>query len=136
MAKFDWKKVIGWAVAAAVVVGVVWHNALEVSKSNAHKIMGFVPLTGKLASAGISEGRGVEIVVDDWNQKGKVLEWTIKRSIEKDNTIVVEWFFKCEFEGNIDGFDGVTIADFDKEGKINRLCEFQSKPDHYYPYGE
>lgn len=51
---------------------------------------------------------------DDWNQKGKVLEWTIKRSIEKDNTIVVECFFKCEFEGNIDGFDGVTIADFDK----------------------
>ena len=73
---------------------------------------------------------------DDWNQKGKVLEWTIKRSIEKNNTIVVEWFFKCEFEGNIDGFDGVTIADFDKEGKINRLCEFQSKPDYYYPYGE
>ena len=73
---------------------------------------------------------------DDWNQKGKVLEWTIKRSIEKDNTIVVEWFLKCEFEGNIDGFDGVTIADFDKEGKINRLCEFQSKPNHYYPYGE
>ena len=73
---------------------------------------------------------------DDWNQKGKVLEWTIKRSIEKEKTIVVEWFFKCEYEGNIDGFDGVTIADFDKEGKIKHLCEFQSKPDHYYPYGE
>ena len=73
---------------------------------------------------------------DDWNQKGKVLEWIIKRSIEKDNTIVVEWFFKCEFEGNIDGFDGVTIADFDEEGKIKHLCEFQSKPDHYYPYEE
>ena len=67
---------------------------------------------------------------DDWNQKGKVLEWTIKRSIEKENTIVVEWFFKCEFEENIEGFDGVTIADFDKEGKIKRLCEFQSKSDH------
>ena len=73
---------------------------------------------------------------DEWNQKGRVLEWTIKRSIEKENTIVVEWFFKCEYEGNIDGFDGATIADFDKEGKIKRLCEFQSKPDHYYPYGE
>ena len=73
---------------------------------------------------------------DEWNQKGRVLEWTIKRSIEKENTIVVEWFFKCEYEGNIDGCDGVTIADFNKEGKIKRLCEFQSKPDHYYPYGE
>ena len=72
----------------------------------------------------------------DWNQKGRVLDWTIKHLIEKDNTIVAEWFFKCEFEGNVDQFDGVTIADFDKNGKIKRLCEYQSRSDHYYPYGE
>ena len=82
MSKMNWKKVIGWGVAALVVIGVVWHNALEVSKSNAHKIMGFVPLTGKLASAGISEGRGVEIVVDDWNQKGGLLGQKIEAVLE------------------------------------------------------
>ena len=28
----------------------------------------------------------------------------------------------------------VTIADFDKDMKILKLCEFQSKAEHYYPY--
>jgi len=71
----------------------------------------------------------------DWNQKGRVLEWTIKRMVEQDKTIVVEWYFSCDYEGNVDGFDGVTIADFNDTGKIFRLREFQSKPEHNYPYG-
>ena len=71
----------------------------------------------------------------DWNQKGRVLEWTIKRTVEHDKTIVVEWYFSCDYEGNVDGFDGVTIADFNDTGKIFRLREFQSKPEHNYPYG-
>lgn len=70
----------------------------------------------------------------DWNKQGRVLEWNIKRIIEQGSTLVAEWYFECEYVGNIDGFDGVTIADFNDEGKICRLSEFQSKPDHYYPY--
>ena len=31
-------------------------------------------------------------------------------------------------------FDGVTIADFNADGRIEKLSEFQSKSDHYYPY--
>ena len=34
---------------------------------------------------------------DDWNKEGSVLEWPIKRTIEKGNTIVVEWYFKCDY---------------------------------------
>ncbi|WP_455717050.1 nuclear transport factor 2 family protein [Anaerosporobacter sp.] len=71
-----------------------------------------------------------------WNNKGKVLEWTIKRVIQQNNTIVVEWYFKCDYANNIDGFNGVTIADFDDSMRISKLCEFQSKADHYYPYEE
>lgn len=48
----------------------------------------------------------------------------------------MEWYFKCDYDKNIDGFDGVTIADFDGDMKIVKLCEFQSKEEHYYPYGE
>ena len=70
---------------------------------------------------------------EDWNKLGRVLEWDIKRIMEHGDTIVAEWWFKCEYGGNIDGFDGVTIADI-KDGKIYRLSEFQSDPDHYYPY--
>ena len=71
----------------------------------------------------------------DWHKKGKVLEWTIKRIIEQNHTLIVEWYFKCNYDGNVDGFDGVTIADFD-DMRIFRLHEFQSKSEHTYPYGE
>ena len=71
---------------------------------------------------------------DEWNRHGRVLEWTIKRTVTHDKTLVAEWYFKCDYEGNIDGFDGVTIADFNDEGKIFCLKEFQSKADHVYPY--
>lgn len=83
------------------------------------------------------EYRGISQIIKwftEWNQNGKVLEWTIKRTIEQNNTLVIEWYFKCSVGGNIDGFDGVTIADFDDNMRINRLCEFQSKTEHYYPY--
>ena len=73
---------------------------------------------------------------EEWNSKGRVLEWTIKQTIEHKQTIIAEWYFKCSYEGNIDGFDGVTIADFDNNGKIVLLREFQSKAEHYCPYGE
>lgn len=73
---------------------------------------------------------------EEWNNKGRVLEWTIKQTIEHNKTIIAEWYFKCNYEGNTDGFDGVTIADFDDNGKIVSLREFQSKAEHYFPYGE
>lgn len=44
--------------------------------------------------------------------------------------------FECDYEGNVDGFDGVTIAEFDADMKICDLKEFQSKAEHNYPYGE
>ena len=72
----------------------------------------------------------------DWNEKGTVLQWDIKQCIEQDNTVVVEWYFKCDYEGNVDGFDGATIAKFDDSHKIYDLKEFQSKAEHYQPYGK
>lgn len=73
---------------------------------------------------------------NEWNKNGRVLEWTIKRIFHQDNTVIAEWYFKCEYNNNIDGFDGVTIADFNEDIKIVKLCEFQSKAEHYYPYKE
>ena len=82
--------------------------------------------------------RGISQVLqwfEEWNRHGRVLRWDIKRVFESGNTIIAEWYFECEYEGNVDGFDGVTVADFDGERIVN-LSEFQSKPEHYYPYGE
>ncbi|MBQ2770001.1 MAG: nuclear transport factor 2 family protein [Clostridia bacterium] len=71
-----------------------------------------------------------------WNERGRVLEWRIKRVLQENKTLVAEWYFQCQYEGVIDGFDGVSIVDFDDEMKIVKLREFQSKAEHYFPYGE
>ena len=55
----------------------------------------------------------------DWNNGNSVLKWDIKNKIEYENTIVVEWFFECEYDKNIDGFDGVSIIEFDEVVKLN-----------------
>lgn len=72
----------------------------------------------------------------EWNKKGQVLEWTIKKMIQQDAIVVAEWYFKCNYNGNIDGFDGVTIAEFNNNLKISKLREFQSKAEHYFPFEE
>ena len=64
----------------------------------------------------------------DRNQKGTVLEWTIRRTFVQGRTRIAEWYFQCDCEGTVDGFDGITVADFDENGKIAHLCEFQSNP--------
>ncbi len=55
--------------------------------------------------------------------------------IVSGNTAVVEWYFQCDYEGNVDGFDGEAIAEFEDDMKICDLKEFQWKADYYYPYG-
>lgn len=72
----------------------------------------------------------------DWNRKGKVLEWRIKKFLHQGNDTVAEWYFCCEFEGERGGFDGVSWVQFDEAGKICQLKEFQSKAEHIFPYGE
>ena len=42
---------------------------------------------------------------DDWNQNGKVFEWTIRRVIELASTIVAEWYFVCNYDGKTEGFE-------------------------------
>jgi len=73
---------------------------------------------------------------NDWNNKNSVLRWDIKRYIECNNIIVVEWFFECEYEENVSGFDGVSIIEFEKNDKIILIKEFQSKAEHTFPYGK
>ena len=85
------------------------------------------------------EYRGLSQIIrwfTEWNERGRVLEWRIKRALQENKTLVAEWYFQCRYEGVIDGFDGVSIVDFDDEMKIVKLREFQSKAEHYFPYGE
>lgn len=81
---------------------------------------------------------GIEQVLrwfEDWNAKGSVLKWDIKQITVVNKTAFAEWYFECDYEGNIGGFDGVTIAKFNESMKIYDLREFQSKAEHFRPYG-
>lgn len=72
---------------------------------------------------------------DDWNEKGSVLEWRIDRVSAVDRRCFVEWFFRCDYEGSIGQFDGVSVIEFDAENKISLIKEYQSKHEHHLPYG-
>jgi len=72
---------------------------------------------------------------EDWHDHGDVLVWNINRFIHEGNTVVVEWYFKCDYDEEISEFNGVSIIVFNNENKIINLKEFESKKEHYYPYG-
>lgn len=71
---------------------------------------------------------------DDWNTQGRVLEWRIKAVYVQECTAVAEWYFCCDYRGNVAGFDGVSIVQFDGDGKIVSIKEFQSRAEHEFPY--
>ena len=44
----------------------------------------------------------------DWNINGAVLKWKIKKFIHQGMFTVVEWYFECDYNNEIGGFDGVS----------------------------
>jgi len=70
----------------------------------------------------------------DWCRHATVLEWKVKQFISQDKVTVVEWYFECNFDGVIYGFDGVSIIEFDNDEKICSIKEFKSKEEHNSPY--
>lgn len=71
----------------------------------------------------------------DWNLKGRVLKWDILNMDHTGNTYYVTWYFECDFEGEVEGFDGLSVIRFDEDSKIIAIDEYQSKHEHHYPYG-
>lgn len=71
---------------------------------------------------------------DDWNQQGKVLTWNIKNFYQDRDMCIVEWYFECDYNHHIDGFDGVSLILFNNKNEIISIKEFQSKSVHYLPY--
>lgn len=70
----------------------------------------------------------------DWNKRGTVRQWDVKQCISIENITIVEWYFKCEYDNVVDGFDGVSIVKFNDDNKITELKEFKSNSEHYFPY--
>lgn len=70
---------------------------------------------------------------EKWNKQGKVIAWPIEKILINENTCIVEWHFKCNYQKKISEFDGVSIIDFNDQNKIISVKEYQSKSQHYYP---
>ena len=75
-----------------------------------------------------------DIAVHD--KQGKVIAWPIEKILINENTCIVEWHFKCNYQKKISEFDGVSIIDFNDQNKIISVKEYQSKSQHYYPYSK
>ena len=73
---------------------------------------------------------------ENWNKQGKVIAWPIERLITNGDTSIAEWHFKCNYQGKISEFDGVSIIEFNDQNKIISVKEYQSKSKHYYPYSK
>ncbi|MGT2784280.1 nuclear transport factor 2 family protein [Streptococcus merionis] len=82
------------------------------------------------------EYHGIEQILQwfkDWNSKGTVQSWDIKRMIVSGDIVVVEWHFCYCYDGLADQFEGVTIAEFQGK-KIKHLAEYSSSSQVVYPY--
>ena len=73
---------------------------------------------------------------EKWNKQGKVIAWPIEKILINENTCIVEWHFKCNYQKKISEFDGVSIIDFNDQNKIISVKQYQSKSQHYYPYSK
>ncbi len=85
------------------------------------------------------EYRGAQVIerwFKDWITKGTVLSWDIKQFLHQSNITAVEWYFKCDYEGVLTDFNGVSLIEFNEDYHIVNLKEFQSKIPHYCPYNE
>ena len=71
----------------------------------------------------------------EWNARGKVLAWEIRQFFHRENQTVVEWYFHSQMkDGSEDEFDGVSLIEWTKEGKIRVLKEFGCNRSRYNPY--
>ncbi len=70
----------------------------------------------------------------EWNERGTVREWTVRRFLEQGGSVLCEWYFECEYDGVGHAFNGVSWVVFDGAGKIAELREYQSALPNYDPF--
>lgn len=69
----------------------------------------------------------------DWQEQGSVLIWNINKFVHSGEDCVCDWYFQCEYDGKVDGFNGVSWIKFNDENKIIEIREYQSKLPNYFP---
>ena len=74
---------------------------------------------------------------EEWNTRGKVLVWDIQGFFHREDRSVVEWHFENKMRGGTaEIFDGLSLVDWDRDGRICRLQEFGFNLHRYDPYAD
>ena len=74
---------------------------------------------------------------EEWNTRGKVLVWDIQGFFHREDRSVVEWHFENKMRGGTaEIFDGLSLVEWDRDGRICRLQEFGCNLHRYDPYAE
>ena len=74
---------------------------------------------------------------EEWNTRGKVLVWDIRGFFHREDRTVVEWYFENKMhDGTAEIFDGLSLVDWDRDGRICRLQEFGCNLHRYDPYAD
>ena len=74
---------------------------------------------------------------EEWNTRGKVLVWDIQGFFHREDRSVVEWHFENKMRGGTaEIFDGLSLVDWDRDGRICRLQEFGCNLHRYDPYAD
>lgn len=77
----------------------------------------------------------IEHWFNEWNTRGDVVKWDIKRFFHNENATAVEWYFKNTMkDGRPEEFDGVSLIEWNDENKIISLKEFGCNINNYDPY--
>lgn len=71
----------------------------------------------------------------DWHSHGaRVIKWNIVEFVHYKENCICDWYFECEYDGKIDGFNGVSWVKFNDNNKIVELREYKSEVPNYFPY--
>ena len=71
---------------------------------------------------------------DEWNTRGRVQQWDIRRFFHSGEETVVLWTFRSRMnDGDADAFDGISLIRW-QGAKMCRLQEFGCNRNRYDPY--
>lgn len=77
----------------------------------------------------------IKLWFDEWNTRGTVLQWDIKRYFHAENRTIVEWYFRNQMnDGRVEAFEGMTLIEWACDEKIASVKEFGCNENRYDPY--
>lgn len=72
---------------------------------------------------------------EEWNTRGRVLQWDIRQFFHKGDQTVVEWYFKNAMNGGkTEAFEGMSLIRWTPDNRICFLQEFGCNQRRYDPY--